>query len=597
MEEKVDELYQEYLFERLDKIFDVSTNDKDNREYAIVEEHGEYNFVDKTGKRISDRNFSRVWDFCNGFAKVEISLGFYNFIDTNGRLISHELYQEAKDFSPLGLALVKQEYKYNYIDKNGNPISDVWYIELDSFHDGYACAIESLNKCTYIDKNGKPISSERYSEVHSFHNGFAMVKKYNRYNYIDTSGNLISENWFYAGDNFINGLAKVRFSNKWGIIDTKGNIVGKTVNDYDELYLTEDFVRFSKNDFRCRTINLGKYDSNKTTFGYQCNAPGDTFKVKYEPIRIYGTRYVLCLDKCNLYLYERDVNLYKQIGTVYNIRFNDCFIFVDNKYYADGYFIYFMHNNEMIDISKYCEERDINIKNISIEHIKQNISIISKDDFLYHNEDEIRELVKREREEDKKREEEENKKREQEKLKELKSASEREKASMISKKKEALQQIKKSLEVLDELENKTQSYNKIQISNLFIDVSNHREINPIFLDINMLKYIDLSLVSFKNVKISGIDFRGCNISLNPQEVYNKDLSGCNFEGIHIEPFMNFSGVDIRGARFSDDKNPKTLDLGCGTFSMAIYDETTTYKGIPFTMIYGECKNGKSHTAK
>ena len=216
---------------------------------------------------------------------------------------------------------------------------------------------------------------------------------------------------------------------------------------------------------------------------------------------------------------------------------------------------------------------------------------MSKDDFFYHTEDEIRELVRREKEEDKKREEEENEKREQKKIEELKRSHEREKTSMISRKEEVLE---KSLEVLAELEQKTDSYNKIEISNLFIDVGDHKEINPIFLNLDMLKYIDLSLVSFKNVKVSGIDFQGCNINLNPQEVYNKDLSGCNFEGLHIPPFMDFRGVDIRGARFSQDNNPLTLNILNTTFLDAIYDETTTYNGIPFIMFY---KNEEERLAK
>ena len=97
----------------------------------------------------------------------------------------------------------------------------------------------------------------------------------------------------------------------------------------------------------------------------------------------------------------------------------------------------------------------------------------------------------------------------------------------------------------------------------------------------ILRHIDLSLVSFKNVKIAGIDFRGCNISLNPQEVYNKDLRGCNFEGMFVPPFMDFTGTDIRGARFSQDNNPLTLDGYNTTLLNATFDETTTYNGIPF----------------
>ena len=69
----------------------------------------------------------------------------------------------------------------------------------------------------------------------------------------------------------------------------------------------------------------------------------------------------------------------------------------------------------------------------------------------------------------------------------------------------------------------------------------------------------------------------------------KSLRNCNFEGIYIEPFMNFTGVDIRGAKFSDDDDKTTIDRQNVYFAHALYDETTTYNGIPFPKLYGECK--------
>ena len=82
--------------------------------------------------------------------------------------------------------------------------------------------------------------------------------------------------------------------------------------------------------------------------------------------------------------------------------------------------------------------------------------------------------------------------------------------------------------------------------------------------------IDLLNVDFTNVKVSGIDFRGTNIeiggyNLKPQAVYNTDLSNCDFEGIYINPLANFTGVNIKGTRFSVDNNPMTMDMFNITF--------------------------------
>ncbi len=51
----------------------------------------------------------------------------------------------------------------------------------------------------------------------------------------------------------------------------------------------------------------------------------------------------------------------------------------------------------------------------------------------------------------------------------------------------------------------------------------------------------------------------------------------------VGPFMNFSGVNIRGTKFSDDTDSKTIDR-MNSFANSIYDENTTYNGIPFTVI-------------
>ena len=143
----------------------------------------------------------------------------------------------------------------------------------------------------------------------------------------------------------------------------------------------------------------------------------------------------------------------------------------------------------------------------------------------------------------------------------------------------ALKSIQESLEVLKQNKDVSLSNVKLNIENVFVKNGDHLEIIPLIID--MLKYIDLSLFKFDNVKVSGIDFRNCNININPQTVYNKDMKNCNLEGVHLSPFMNFSGVDIRGTKFGDNDNPNSLSIFNPTFKDTIYDETTTYNGISF----------------
>ena len=122
---------------------------------------------------------------------------------------------------------------------------------------------------------------------------------------------------------------------------------------------------------------------------------------------------------------------------------------------------------------------------------------------------------------------------------------------------------------------------------MFETIGDHKEMPSIV--VMGLPIIDLSIVSFKGVKISGVDFTGTNIKLDPQEVYKKDLRNCNFTGVYLDPLINFNGSDIRGAKFSADNNPATIDL-MPRFKKAIYDEYTTYNGVSLVEMLGPCQN-------
>ena len=93
-----------------------------------------------------------------------------------------------------------------------------------------------------------------------------------------------------------------------------------------------------------------------------------------------------------------------------------------------------------------------------------------------------------------------------------------------------------------------------------------------------LKFIDLSNVEFKNVDVRGIDFTECNpILLNPQTVYNKDLSNTSFINDEVQhdnifpfgPFTSFEGVNLSGASII------MVDPVMVNFNGAITDDSTS----------------------
>lgn len=82
----------------------------------------------------------------------------------------------------------------------------------------------------------------------------------------------------------------------------------------------------------------------------------------------------------------------------------------------------------------------------------------------------------------------------------------------------------------------------------FTQVDDHYEILPQYLDV--LPLFNLSGIDFTNVKVSDIDFSLTNASLDPQKVWNKDLSNGIFDRRNFSPFVSFQGVNGIGADFS-----------------------------------------------
>lgn len=103
-------------------------------------------------------------------------------------------------------------------------------------------------------------------------------------------------------------------------------------------------------------------------------------------------------------------------------------------------------------------------------------------------------------------------------------------------------------------------FNRISISDeqLFRKNGDHLEIKDYY--IPYLKYFDLSILSFDNVDVSGVDFSDTNMFMfSPQKVYRKDLSNCTFKSnsinngiVPFEFFSNFNGVNLSGTTIVDD---------------------------------------------
>ena len=120
----------------------------------------------------------------------------------------------------------------------------------------------------------------------------------------------------------------------------------------------------------------------------------------------------------------------------------------------------------------------------------------------------------------------------------------------------AIENLSESIKVYSEYEDKEildKLYHTIQIDEdtLFEKVNDHYEFRKEFLPV--LKFLNLSFIDTTDLKVSDIDFRGTNIRINPQVVYNKDLSYSKFDDENL--FGDFSNCNLSGADISKESLP------------------------------------------
>lgn len=570
MKEKIDEMYQEYLSTRLDLIFDFSGDGSKSKPKPVKRE----------GKTIEE---------------LQEELG-------------HKIFtRESED----GFIRVNDGDKFTIADSNGYLITGDWYDGIYSYHEGFAM-VEKDKKYNFIDQNGKLISKTWFEEAYNFSDGCAKVKKDGKYNFINKSGKLISRIWFDEAEYFYNGFAKVVLNHYQNSLDQNGNLVFKqkleyvgTAWDSDisvkrdtwaigficyPVYRTKNFITVCDKEGRIihtvyKDIDLKDYVVNRGPFGYKLKNGHNSFRLKYEPLKVFNSTFVLCHDDYNVYLYNKTNNTYELIGDTRYIEYDDNFII---HQHANN--VRFIYGDNVYDITDYYWKKNLSWNRV--KNIKMDISILSKNDFFCRDEDEIRAELAKEKAEDQKRIEKEKKEQDAQKIKELKEKEVKDQKELTDELKKEKIRLAKSLMKLRELEGKTKKIVRIDVDELFIKVKDHKEIDPLYIEQDMLRNIDLSKHSFDNVKISGIDFEGTNVEFNPQKVYQKDLRNCNFMGVFFHVSIDFSNVDIRGAKFTSDEKTGTFDINKEALSKGIYDETTTLNGESLVELLHKNKSKK-----
>ena len=636
VDERIKQRYQEYLTEKLDLVFNgvdgipcknhisrkiralsfakkpadsmspverkktLSTIRKTNKNHTIELEgefYGGYTVVSQ------ERNYygSKEYNIANKNGELVMRKWSYDpiHLDSQGAVVWHGIFM---DFAPIdGLGRLDRDYSYIHGSIKGD--FSEGFIRID----GSKGPTRGWN---FVSLDGEILLdlSVYFGSVGDFHEGYAKVSANGIVDYIDTEGNLMfgrfvideigpprdeediyewrGESPYVDGGDFHCGYARVkREDGKWNYIDYEGNPVLK--DWYDNVSDVEFERAKVKKDGKSSYIYLGmgNYRVKKGLLGtYECISETDSYTLKHQPVRRYGDRFTLCTDGKYYYMFDKKnkdpKSQYKKVGKIEDVCYDEHFIY--NKQKGS---IRFMYNDMAIDVTEYYESVLKDKKDITISGNIRKIS--SKSEFCQINPDEIDRITTEEKVKNLQIIAEQNRiKVKRDLAAARKLAVEKEK---LRKKKlaESTSMMEKAMAMREENSKADEERPRAKVQIPFIKVDDHLEIPEEYLD--KLKDIDLTLIDFTNVKLAGINFEGCNIgTLNPQIIYQKDLSGCNFTGVVMSPSSDYEGVIINGCTFTTSDKP-VLQIVPETFEKAIYDDETTFDGKPLKEKLAESK--------
>ncbi len=319
-------------------------------------------------------------------------------------------------------------------------------------------------------------------------------------------------------------------------------------NEYDEIKIDipiekcKEYIECDK-DLVKTFCKLNKINPNKKVI---CNEESDENK-SFPIINLH------------IYIVEKYNTTYIFIGSTHTIRYEE--VKGKYKYTDDNYFKDVLTNKEYINVKiiaripliaylKGYPKGGISKKDIK-NALEQFMSEYNSKDLIGY--DKFKEIAGSSNSEDENKneiDEIEEKQKEEERIN-----SERE--ELINSILTSINSLNESVQRLEKLNDPNNNimkdiYHSIKVDEnlLFENINGHFEVRSEFIPV--LKFIDLSLTSPSNLKLSGIDWSETNLaSYNPQLAYNKDLSYAKFNDSNL--FGDFTNCDLRGTYLKDEK--------------------------------------------
>ncbi len=437
---------------------------------------------------------------------------------------------------PINVAKITKDdkvcYKYFTKDNYRFCFDDAEFTYATPFKNGLATVCVH-NTYYAIDQNGDNVFDKTFKFLGNFEEGLAPYSEDGKlFGYIDSLGQVFVQPDFNKATDFKDGIATVtinKFLHKSHIkIDLLGNEIKVFPNEEINMIVEKDGYRY-----------YDKYNGRYSSIKY--------------PIVKHYEEFILCKAPEGLTFFSKKTGEYVLLvaGDVdkNNINLLDRLLVIMDKYY------YISSNGKCIDLTGHIDINQV----VSIgEYVNENTSIYNFSEFSQGLVSAAKEEVVEETEviEEVLEDEEFVSDGFSEVLVvnndlDLNSIHNRvleEKRNIESEKDVLLRQIEDLNNKLEELNNRSHGLIDITEDILFNDLGEYKEIKEELLE--DLIYLNLSNISFDNVKISGINLSYTNGIINPQTVYNKDMSNGCYDGVKFTS-NDFTGVNTDNSTFKD----------------------------------------------
>lgn len=222
---------------------------------ALVKREGKWQYIDRSGKRVSERLFEHyaggeiappkdriskadyAFEFKDGIAYVFID-GKKGIIDTSDKITYPNISDLIPHWARYSEGLVpfmNKEGRWGYLDRNGLVVIPAKFLLACDFVEGLAC-VETEEGYGYVDKAGVFAIKPAFNSADSFSEGLARVRQGELWGFIDKSGKFVVKPQYTSAQVFSEGLAYVemyeesaaksgRMILKWAYIDKSGRFV------------------------------------------------------------------------------------------------------------------------------------------------------------------------------------------------------------------------------------------------------------------------------------------------------------------------------------------------------------------------------------